>query len=61
MAARGWGGFRRTDRSPAGGAATGGGEHSVKEIAAILNISSKTVAFHKANVMRRSGIRSTAE
>ena len=33
----------------------------VKEIAAILNISSKTVAFHKANVMRRLGIRSTAE
>lgn len=35
--------------------------HSVKEIAAILNISSKTVAFHKTNVMRRLGIRSTAE
>ncbi len=35
--------------------------HPVKEIAAILNISSKTVAFHKANVMRRLGIRSTAE
>jgi len=33
----------------------------VKEIAAILNISSKTVAFHKANVMRKLGIRSTAE
>jgi DNA-binding NarL/FixJ family response regulator len=33
----------------------------VKEIAAILNISSKTVAFHKANVMRRLGIHSTAE
>jgi DNA-binding CsgD family transcriptional regulator len=27
----------------------------------ILNISSKTVAFHKANAMRRLGIRSTAE
>ena len=35
--------------------------HPVKEIAAILNISSKTVAFHKANVMRRLVIRSTAE
>lgn len=35
--------------------------HSVKEIAAILNISGKTVAFHKTNVMRRLGIRSTAE
>ena len=35
--------------------------HPVKEVAAILNISSKTVAFHKANVMRRLGIRSTAE
>jgi len=34
---------------------------SVKEIAAILNISSKTVAFHKSNVMRRLGIHSTAE
>jgi DNA-binding NarL/FixJ family response regulator len=35
--------------------------HPVKEIAAILNISRKTVAFHKANAMRRLGIRSTAE
>ena len=35
--------------------------HPVKEIAAILNITGKTVAFHKANVMRRLGIRSTAE
>jgi len=35
--------------------------HPVKEIAVILKISSKTVAFHKANVMRRLGIRSTAE
>jgi DNA-binding NarL/FixJ family response regulator len=34
---------------------------TVKEIAAILNISSKTVAFHKANVMRRLRIHSTAE
>lgn len=35
--------------------------HPVKEIAAILKISSKTVAFHKSNVMRRLGIHSTAE
>ena len=35
--------------------------HPVKKIAAILNISRKTVAFHKSNVMRRLGIRSTAE
>jgi DNA-binding NarL/FixJ family response regulator len=35
--------------------------HTVKEIAAILSISTKTVAFHKSNVMRRLGIRSTAE
>jgi len=35
--------------------------HPVKEIAAILNITGKTVAFHKGNVMRRLGIRSTAE
>jgi DNA-binding NarL/FixJ family response regulator len=35
--------------------------HHVKEIATLLNISSKTVAFHKSNVMRRLGIRSTAE
>jgi DNA-binding NarL/FixJ family response regulator len=35
--------------------------HPVKEIAVILNITGKTVAFHKANVMRRLGIRSTAE
>lgn len=35
--------------------------HSVKKIAAILNISGKTVTFHKSNVMRRLGIRSTAE
>jgi DNA-binding NarL/FixJ family response regulator len=35
--------------------------HTVKEIAALLKISSKTVAFHKANVMRRLGIHSTAE
>jgi DNA-binding NarL/FixJ family response regulator len=35
--------------------------HPVKRIATILNISSKTVAFHKTNVMRRLGIRSTAE
>jgi len=35
--------------------------HPVKEIAAILKISRKTVAFHKSNVMRRLGIHSTAE
>ena len=35
--------------------------HPVKEIATILNISRKTVAFHKSNVMRRLGLRSTAE
>jgi DNA-binding NarL/FixJ family response regulator len=35
--------------------------HSVKEIASILRISGKTVAFHKTNVMRRLGLRSTAE
>ena len=35
--------------------------HPIKEIAVILKISRKTVAFHKANVMRRLGIRSTAE
>jgi DNA-binding NarL/FixJ family response regulator len=35
--------------------------HALKEIAAILKISRKTVAFHKSNVMRRLGIHSTAE
>ncbi len=35
--------------------------HPDKKIAAILGISRKTVAFHKANVMRRLAIRSTAE
>jgi len=35
--------------------------HTVKEIAEILHISAKTVAFHKSNVMRRLGLRSTAE
>jgi DNA-binding NarL/FixJ family response regulator len=35
--------------------------HPVKEIASVLNISAKTVAFHKSNVMRRLGLRSTAE
>jgi DNA-binding NarL/FixJ family response regulator len=34
---------------------------SIKEIAAILKISGKTVTFHKSNVMRRLGIRTTAE
>lgn len=35
--------------------------HPLKEIASILHISRKTVAFHKSNVMRRLGVRSTAE
>jgi DNA-binding NarL/FixJ family response regulator len=35
--------------------------HSVKEIATILHVSSKTVAFHKSNVVRRLGIRTTAQ
>lgn len=35
--------------------------HTVKQIAAILNISRKTVAFHKTNVMRRLGLHGTAE
>lgn len=35
--------------------------HPVKDIARILNISAKTVAFHKANVMQRLGLHSTAE
>lgn len=34
---------------------------SGKEIAAILNISMKTVEYHKANIMDMLGIRSTAE
>jgi len=34
---------------------------ATKEIATILNISTKTVTFHKSNVMRRLGIRGTAE
>jgi DNA-binding NarL/FixJ family response regulator len=38
-----------------------GDAHAGKEIAAILNISRKTVAFHKSNLMRRLGLRSTAE
>lgn len=35
--------------------------HPLKEIATILNVSVKTVTFHKSNVMRRLGLRSTAE
>lgn len=35
--------------------------HAVKDIAAILKVSRKTVAFHKSNVMRRLAIHSTAE
>jgi DNA-binding NarL/FixJ family response regulator len=35
--------------------------HSAKQIGAILNISTKTVEFHKAAVMERLGVRSTAQ
>jgi len=35
--------------------------HSNKEIAAILNVSAKTVEFHKYNLMQTLGIRTTAE
>jgi DNA-binding NarL/FixJ family response regulator len=35
--------------------------HSAKEIAGILSISTKTVEFHKAAVMERLGVRSTAQ
>jgi DNA-binding NarL/FixJ family response regulator len=35
--------------------------HSTKEIAAILNVSVKTVEFHKARLMRQLGLRGTAE
>ncbi|MBV9761112.1 MAG: response regulator transcription factor [Acidobacteriaceae bacterium] len=34
---------------------------SIKEIAGILNVSVKTVEFHKANLMNRLSLRSTAE
>lgn len=34
---------------------------SAKEIATILNVSPKTVEFHKSNVMRKLGLRTTAE
>lgn len=34
---------------------------SAKEIASVLRISSKTVAFHKTNIMKRLGLRTTAE
>jgi DNA-binding NarL/FixJ family response regulator len=33
----------------------------MKEIAAILNVSTRTVEFHKNNVMAKTGLRSTAE
>lgn len=35
--------------------------HAIKEIAAILNIYRKTVAFHKSKVMRRLGLHSNPE
>jgi len=35
--------------------------HSIKEIASILNLSPKTVEFHKYRVMEQLGIRTTAE
>lgn len=35
--------------------------HSTKEIATVLNISVKTVEFHKSRLMQRLGIRTTAE
>ncbi len=35
--------------------------HSNKEIASILNVSAKTVEFHKYNLMQALGIRTTAE
>lgn len=35
--------------------------HSIKEIAAILNVSPKTVEFHKYRIMEGLGVRTTAE
>ena len=35
--------------------------HSVKEIASILNISIKTVEYHKYRMMEDLGIKTTAE
>ncbi len=35
--------------------------HAVKEIAAVLDISPRTVEFHKYNVMEKLGLRTTAE
>ena len=35
--------------------------HSMKQVARILNIKPRTVAFHKYGMMRQLGVRSTAE
>ena len=35
--------------------------HAVKEIAAVLDISPRTVEFHKYNIMEKLGLRTTAE
>ena len=33
----------------------------MKEVAAVLNVSIKTVEFHKTRIMRQLGLRTTAE
>jgi DNA-binding NarL/FixJ family response regulator len=35
--------------------------HTAKEIAGLLNVSAKTVEFHKSRLMQRLGLRTTAE
>lgn len=35
--------------------------HTMKEVASLLNITSRTVAFHKYSVMKEHGIKSSAE